>query len=123
MLEQDLLTSQKVEYDPELITTFAKQLYNKADWIILYHVLSYGLPGGFGAYLYTKDDAIGFFVGLSFSLLGYLLGQNKAFHYKLEAQVALCQVQIESNTRALTEARIEANDNSQSLSAKRLADF
>jgi hypothetical protein len=31
-------------------------------------------------------------------LVGYSLAQDKAFQLKLQAQVALCQVQIELNT-------------------------
>jgi hypothetical protein len=32
--------------------------------------------------------------------MGYAIGTEKAFTLRLQAQVALCQVQIEANTRA-----------------------
>lgn len=40
---------------------------------------------------------IGLLVGAG---IGFALGQERAFKLKLEAQVALCQVQIEKNTTA-----------------------
>lgn len=33
------------------------------------------------------------------SALGFLIGQERAFRLKLQAQIALCQVRIEENTR------------------------
>jgi hypothetical protein len=32
-------------------------------------------------------------------IVGYIVGRGKAFRLELEAQLALCQVQIEKNTR------------------------
>lgn len=101
-----MVTTKKIEYDPELIATYAKGLYDKADLITLYHIAFWGICGGGGAYWYTRDDSIGFFVALSFSFIGYLIGQAKSFQYKLEAQVALCQAQIELNTRMIDKVEI-----------------
>ena len=36
---------------------------------------------------------------LVLGLIAFSLGQQKAFALRLQAQVALCQVQIEANTR------------------------
>jgi hypothetical protein len=38
-------------------------------------------------------------VGVLGGLVGYTVGQRKAFQYKLQAQLTLCQMQTEFNTR------------------------
>ncbi len=43
---------------------------------------------------YAQWTCVGIFV-----LLGYITGQGKAYWLRLQAQMALCQVQIEHNTR------------------------
>jgi hypothetical protein len=37
--------------------------------------------------------------GVVLGVLGYFVGQARAFHLRLLAQTALCQVKIEQNTR------------------------
>lgn len=44
----------------------------------------------------TKSLGVGVLIGV---VLGFILGQRKSYHLKLEAQLALCQIQIEKNTR------------------------
>jgi hypothetical protein len=92
------------KFDAQVILAFADDLYRQAN----------SLPATYAA--------LGAFVGLAFGagagaaiglggLIGALLaavvlgaiafsvGKQKAFALKLQAQVALCQVQIEANTR------------------------
>lgn len=108
MTDLDITLSRKIDYDPELITTYARKLYDKADHITFSHTLAFGACGGLGAYWYTNDDGTGVFLGILFAVIGYVIGEGKSFHYRLEAQVALCQAKIEENTRALTDAPLES---------------
>jgi uncharacterized membrane protein YfcA len=57
----------------------------------------------FGAALGSRfeEGAYGAIFGLFFgAIFGALLGRNLGFKHRLQAQIALCQVQIEENTRA-----------------------
>ncbi len=93
-----------VEYDPKIIREFATRLYAQARaqfamWTVL-GVLA-GLIAG-GAWL--EADPERFYGGVLLFLLlggvGYAIGSARAFTLKLEAQTALCQIQIEENTRS-----------------------
>jgi hypothetical protein len=92
-----------IAYNPGVIQGYARHLYSRAaatDFICT--VLWTALLGGAGAAL---DDALrsggaGILVGgLLGGFLGFALGNMKASAMRLEAQVALRQVEIERNTR------------------------
>lgn len=86
-----------MQYDATIIKQFAENLYSRAKSIIFtYTVLGLviGIAAGTAA-LPVIGTAIG---GAFFGLFGFLLGRDKAFQLKLQAQTALCQVQIEQNT-------------------------
>jgi len=87
-----------MKYDPQIIEKFADKLYSKAKTIIItYTVLGLVIGGIAGTFVLP---VIGSLIGaLLFAVFGFSLGSEKAFHFKLEAQVALCQVQIERNIR------------------------
>jgi hypothetical protein len=94
-----------VEYDPKVIEEFARRLYSQSKATTMRHFcigLSFGVIifGGISAALVHGYDAliisIGAFIG---AVMGYGSGQGKAFEQRLQAQSALCQVRIESNTR------------------------
>ncbi len=98
-----------MRYDSTVIEQFASKLYSKAKSIVVIWALFgffIGLSGAgiFAAYITQKNQeptgfiAIGPILGL---LLGYVIGAEKAFELKLKAQMALCQVQIEKNTRPI----------------------
>jgi hypothetical protein len=105
-----------VNYDPQIIIDFAGALYARAEKIVFAYTLR-GIVGGvllggpIGAALGAASGAtplsVGLFCALLFGALGgyagYSAGQEKAFALKLQAQTALCQVQIEANTQPLTE--------------------
>lgn len=95
--------SGKIEYDPRIIEKFAIRLYRTA-WIVIVLLTLIGLAGGgFGGYSLASwgDDEIVWAAGGALILggLGFWLGWEVAFRLKLRAQLALCQVQIEENTR------------------------
>ena len=89
-------------YDDRIIRKFAERLYSRANSIIALYTLLGIVAGGAAGYGVNSYLHIGtpFLVGLLVgAVLGFALGREKAFELKLQAQVALCQVQIEQNTR------------------------
>lgn len=96
-----------VAYDAAVIQEFAERLYSQAASIIFTSTFLGGVIGallGLGGAAAAHDQGaigmaalIGAVIG---GLIGYSRGRERAFKLKLEAQVALCQVQIEKNTHA-----------------------
>ena len=99
-----------VKYDPGIIQRFAEILYGRAR-VIIFIMTLVGFLVGLGV-----GNALGPQLAESFKnldliqvsrwglapvggLLGYIVGNAIAFWYKLRAQLALCQRQIEINTR------------------------
>ena len=104
------------QYDPTIIATFADYLYAQAHRIVISYTLlfllvSVVLGGALGGALGGHADGPTFalvgavLVGAAGSWVGYSLGRERAFALKLQAQTALCQMQIEENTRR---ARVDA---------------
>jgi uncharacterized protein YacL len=95
-----------VEYDAEIIKKFAAQLYRRASviqWLCLILFIVLGFVAGVVVSSALHNDqarvmAFLFIVILSF-LLGYGIGHSLAFQYRLQAQMAFVQVQIEKNTK------------------------
>lgn len=87
-----------MKYDSSIIQQFADNLYARAKTIIVTYAvvgLVIGLAAGTAVF-----PPIGTIIGgIVLGYFGYTLGKDKAFHLKLEAQIALCQTQIERNTR------------------------
>ena len=96
------------EYDPKVIQKSADRLYSRAASIVLGYTVLNGLIGaavGYAAafYLNPGDSMLYPFVGLVLlGALGYVIGSERAFLLRLQAQTSLCQVKIEQNTRALS---------------------
>lgn len=95
-----------VTYDPAVIQEFASRLYRRANSIVATYTFLGLLTGAsigtvVGAIAGGESSGmialIGSLVGAG---IGFALGQERAFKLKLEAQVALCQVQIEKNSAA-----------------------
>lgn len=94
-----------MEYDAKIIEEFAIRLYKRASSIILQYSVMGALLGALvGA---VAGRAMGDYAGtgalvgaIVVAFIGYVAGQEKAFQLKLQAQVALVQVQIERNTKA-----------------------
>lgn len=95
-----------VTYDAQIIVVFAESLYRQASTIVATYTVLGVLAGGFGGAvlataIHSDSRLIGVGIGaLVVGIVGYSIGQQKAFGLRLQAQVALCQVQIEANTRA-----------------------
>ena len=87
-----------VKYDSRVIGTFAEALYSRANWIVFVWTVIGGLGGALvlGLYLAKGGAIAGLAVG---GLMGFFEGQSRSFLLRLQAQIALCAVQIEANTR------------------------
>ena len=94
------------KYDPETIQRFADKLYARASATIGVSTFL-GVVIGFVASPFVLQSlpttlavAIPAWVSpIVFGLLGMLQGLERAFLLKIQAQTALCQLQIERNTR------------------------
>lgn len=102
-------TKTNTQYDPDIINRYANWLYDRATTIVVIHALV-GAAIGAGpgllllARLFGSADVFSALIGgIIGGAIGYWIGSQKAYWLKLQAQVALCQVQIEYNTRALRE--------------------
>lgn len=93
-------------YQAELLTRLAEQLDRRArvvPWIFAGGGAAAGFAGG---YMMTLMMAISSWLGYSVVLaaglggVAFFLAQVRAVALQLEAQVALCQKQIEENTRS-----------------------
>jgi hypothetical protein len=106
------------DYDPGVIEQFAERLYDKAAGFVIASVVAGGALGaGFGAVPLTSlgstwpvPSSFGFatmLVGaVCGAVMGYFIGDARSFAYKLQAQSALCQLQIERNTSAAAELAV-----------------
>ena len=89
-------------YDSGVIEKFADRLYSRAASIVLFYVLLgllVGAVAGFAVKTETRNDIAGWITVVVTVALAYYLGQQRAFQLRLQAQIALCQVQIEKNTQ------------------------
>jgi len=104
-------------YDPKIIERFAEQLLRKADNVRvgcavgggIFGVLVgavpltpldsvWGLPAGFG----VATIIVGALIGI---LIGWVIGEGRAFRYRVQAQSAIFQLEIERRvSSAVTEA-------------------
>lgn len=96
-----------VQYDPTVIHTFVERLYRQAKSIVVTATVLGVLVGFIGGAalgnmnrdLRDASTMIMIFGVVIGGGLGYAIGQARAFALRLMAQTALCQVQIEENTR------------------------
>ncbi len=113
---------QTVTYDPAVIQEFADRLYQQARYIVITSCLKGlviglligGVIGGavqfalvraqqapYSSPISTSFDAVwiaALIVAALGAISGISRGREKSFKLRLEAQSALCQVQIEKNT-------------------------
>ena len=88
------------EYNPELIQKLADKLYSQANTTVALATLLGLIVGGFGGFSASQEFGVAAIIGLVLGgVIGYLIGQSRAFMLRVQAQVALCQRQIEYNTR------------------------
>jgi hypothetical protein len=105
-----------VTYDESVIVSFAERLYRRAASMVaayaLFGALVSALIGvGLGFAIKTPEliKGIAVVVGLLGTVIGAMVGSERAFTLRLLAQQALCQVQIERNTRAQGAIRASAS--------------
>lgn len=102
-----------VQYDPQVLVQHAERLYREANFTMLrYGLLGFllgAVAGGTGGAIVgsAAGDAGLLFVAIGLATLvplctvvALVMGRDRAFALKMQAQTALCQVQIEVNTRA-----------------------
>ena len=95
------------EYDPALIEQHVARLYQQAKSVVTSYTVTGAVLGGLPsvAGFVVPNDAGFLFYGILgapiFGWIGYLLGTEKAFQLRLQAQTTLCQLQIEKNTSNL----------------------
>lgn len=96
-----------VSYDPSVIESFAETLYAQAKWIMIRYAIGFAVVGflvGFIPLAISSKEVgsallAGGLVAFAGLLIGTSNGRAKAFALRLQAQQALCQVQVEKNTR------------------------
>lgn len=99
-----------IQYDASVIVTFAQTLYERAWRVVVTATIVGVIAGGsIGFALDTAFQTGAIVTGMTAAIAGALafsIGQQRAFWLRLQAQAALCLVQIEANTyRTLTESR------------------
>lgn len=89
-----------VSYNPSVIVTRAASLYSQANWVIAVYMCVGAAIFGVIGYLPLHSANWATLGALAGAVIGFLLAYPKAFLLKLQAQLALCQVEIEKNTRS-----------------------
>jgi hypothetical protein len=102
-----------IRYDDQVLQKFAEKLYARANSIIaawsLVGLIAAGVGGAFIVMALDSSSrleiiAIAAVLG---AIFGFVMGSSKAFLLKLQAQQALCQRQIELNTRPTPDSSIK----------------
>jgi hypothetical protein len=108
-------------YDPKIIERFADQLLRKADTVRVGFAAGggifgvfvgavpmtplktvWGVPAGFG----VATIIVGALLGI---MIGYVVGEGRAFRYRVQAQSAIFQLQIEQRVAsAVAQAVVQA---------------
>jgi uncharacterized membrane protein YeaQ/YmgE (transglycosylase-associated protein family) len=91
-----------ISYNEKIIESFADKLYQMADRIVLTYVVIGLLVGGIlGAIAseLSSNSIMTLLLAVIGAGIGYAIASPKAFLLRLQAQISLCQVQIERNTR------------------------
>jgi outer membrane lipoprotein SlyB len=92
-------------YDSSVIVAFADKLYSQAATVAATYAAIGALVGaGVGAAIGNAVSADFLIPALAGAIvvgaIAFQLGRQKGFALRLQAQVALCQVEIETNTRS-----------------------
>ena len=115
-----------MEYNSEIIEQHARGLYSEADWVVYKYSFIGIVVGGVAGAIVGRFEggSMGVF-GLVGAVIGYLIwysmGSSRAFQYRLQAQMALCQVKIERNTRGVGPASVNDTPTQESKSSTPVA--
>jgi hypothetical protein len=99
-----------LNYDPNVLGQYAERKYAQANRIVAVSALVAAILGGGGGFVVGLVEVNGSLasdlpmilggVGLVLALpIGLIVGAERAFMYKFEAQRVLCEMRIEINTR------------------------
>lgn len=103
-----------VEYDPEVLKRHADRLYTQAYLLVVIWalmgfivgaVIHAILPSVIRSHNDQSDLAVGIWIAAS--IVGLLIGWARCQDLRIKAQTILCQVEIESNTRAFAQPMAE----------------
>jgi hypothetical protein len=101
-----------IAYDEDIIQASADGLYRYAASVVLTSTIIGVILGLIVGAFAASATPLGGFAFLGGGLIGGYIGwsraQSAAFLLRLQAQTALCQVQIEKNTRPAAQARLTA---------------
>ena len=98
-----------IQYDAQVIRAHAQALYDQALVLVIFWTLvSAVVGGGITALIFYSILQKPLAIWLTAAVIGgglcgglsYFIGQSKASLLRLRAQMALCLVQIENNTRS-----------------------
>lgn len=103
--------SETVQYDAEVIRLYAAALYSRATTITIAYALAGAVVGGIVGIILgslglmgADPPTLGLALALVGAVFGYFSGAGRAFRLRLEAQLTLCQAQIEANTCVIKKA-------------------
>jgi hypothetical protein len=107
MTETATFAARIPSYDPAVIQQNAERLLRQAASISISYAIRGLLLGGAVvgfAFLFVGKGHVGLpeiFIGAAIGLgVGFSIGREKGFQLRLQAQTALCYLQIEANTRS-----------------------
>lgn len=89
-------------YDPQILQRFADRLYARAAALwLLYGAIGAAVGGllGFGLAKYLEFPMFLVVTAIGGGVVGAIIGYERAFTLRLEAQRTLCVLQTEINTR------------------------
>jgi predicted transcriptional regulator len=100
------MSNETLKYDAEVIVASASRLYRQAKSMVITSSavgVLIGAVGGPIVFIFATQSrsnlgVIAAVCALIGGLMGYVRGAERAFALKLQAQAALCQVEIEKNT-------------------------
>ena len=91
------------KYDPNVIQKFADRLYQQANTTVaIYTTIGFVLGAVAGGSVQVSHEFLVIAMGIGaliFGIIGLNLGTSRALTLRMQAQSALCQRQIEHNTR------------------------
>jgi hypothetical protein len=97
------------QYDPRVIQKLADKLYSQANTIVFLATaagFALGAICGYGAGHQQGNSSLYAWVGgIVLGAIGFAIGRSMSFSLRVKAQMALCQRQIEENTRGLHAGR------------------
>ena len=90
-------------YDPSLLRTLAEKLNAQARTAVVTGIIAGAITGGlFGfaaSLIFMMSQSLLIPGAVAGAILGVFAGRRKAQALRLQAQMALCQIQIEGNSR------------------------